>query len=403
MNPSNSTRRLALLAACAALASTARADLIFTQVFTVNKAIPDLGELADSQTVSFGGGTISEVAVGLRVDNLSSSSPAWSGDYYAGLGHGSGYATLLNRIGTATSDPFDFGSGHEGVDVTFSDAAAANVHDAPYDANASSAPALTGSWKPDGRNPAAPGVPATLASFNTLSPDGAWELLLADDSAGGTGKLVSWSLSFKITPDAAPLQLAGPGSTLTIGTPQTLANDIVNQGTLVGPTGDGQAVTLTGDLTGAGGFQGNFILNGTYSPGNSPAAVTFDGDTVFGPDHVLTMEIGGTAPGTEYDTIAVTGLLTLDGALNISFIDGYVPSPGDSFQFFTATSFGGGFAQITFSSFGSYVWDVSALAGTGLLTLVAVPEPSTYAAFAGLAALGFVIRRRRQAGRVLSA
>ncbi len=377
---------------------SAQAGLVFTQTFLVGKNIADLGELADVRTVSFSGGVIDDVTVGLRIDSISTLNPAASGDYYAGLGHGSGYAVLLNRVGKTSTAAWDTGSGHGGIDVTLNDAAPnGDIHLAPFDANSDAPPALTGAWAPDGRT-ADPGLAssprtATLSSFNGLAPGGAWELLLADDSAGGAGRLVSWSLSLNITPSGdAPLSIGGSGGTLTFDAPQILANDLVNQGRLVAPSGPGGTITLSGNVSGAGSYSGDFVFSGSFSPGNSPAAVTFDGDLTFAPSHVLTMEIGGTTPGTEYDTISVGGTFDLGSStLNVVFINGFVPQPSDFFQFFNATSIGGSFAQVNLPAGYNAVGN---LAGGDGFTLTAVPEPATWAALGGLAVLAATLRRR---------
>ena len=379
--------------------SAARADIVFTQVFTVGKNIADLGELADVRAVSFSGGVIDDVTIGLRIDTVSALNPAASGDYYVGLGHDTGYAVLLNRIGKTLADEGDVGSGHGGVDVTFNDAAAnGDIHLAPFDDSLDAPPALTGAWAPDGRT-ADPGLAsssrtATLSTFNGLAPGGAWELLIADDSRGGVGRLVSWSVSLRISPSVSttPIQVSDSGGALTFDAPQTLTNDLVNQGRIIGPSAPGDVLTLEGHVSGAGDYEGNFVFTGSFSPGNSPAAVTFDGDLVFAPSHVLTMEIGGTAPGTGYDTISVTGTLGLGGTLNVVFINGFVPQPSDVFQFFPATSIAGSFVQVNLP-FGYTA--VGAIADGADFTLATIPEPA-FAGLWGAGAARFVATRRRR-------
>lgn len=399
-----SLRRLRLFAAIPSVvfisSASARADLTFTRVFTVNQLVPNGGEYADARTLSLGGATITDVNVGL-VLTPPANDATWAGDYYAAVGHSTGYAVLLNRIGKTTTD--DYGSGANGLNVTFDDSASSgDIHAATYDSNAVSPPAVSGTWAPDARE-ADPAVvtdlsprTAFLSSFNGTSTDGEWRLLIADDSPGGTARLNSWSIGLTFTAaPSAPLTVTS-ADTLTVSTPQTLSGTVVNQGLVIAPTAPGQSLALSGSLSGAGHYRGNFALLGSFSPGNSPAAITFDGDLLFGPGHQLTMEIGGTTPGTGYDTLNVTGQLSFGGSLNIAFINGFIPAPGNSFQLFTATSFGGSFAQVTFNSFGNYVWDTSQLLSSGLITLSSIPEPSSFAALAGLAAGVSVFQRRRR-------
>ena len=400
-------RRISLAAPSSALAllvsaASARADLTFTRVFTVNQLISDGGEYADAHTLALGGGIVTDVNVGL-VLAAPAGDAVWAGDYYAAIGNATGYTVLLNRIGKTSNDensPAFYGSGANGVNVVFDDSAAkGDIHSAPYNSADVTPPAVTGYWQPDARN-VDPAVVTTatprtafLSSFNDASTDGEWRLLLADDSLGGTARLTSWSLALTFTPAGfAPLTLTG-ADTLASATAQTFAANLTSQGLVVGPSAPGEALSLTGQITGAGNFRGNIILLGSYSPGNSPAAVTFDGNTVFGPGHVLTMEIGGTSPGVGYDTITGTGSLGLGGTLNVIFINGFVPQSSDFFQFFQASSIGGSFAQVNLPA--GFIALGNLADGAGF-TLSSIPEPAAWAALAGLGTLPLALRRRRR-------
>ena len=104
------------------------------------------------------------------------------------------------------------------------------------------------------------------------------------------------------------------------------------------------------------------------------------------------------SPGS-FDTISVDGLLTYDGILTISL--GSTPPPvGQTYDLFDAASVAPGstFDSITFTDPG---YGGSLNYQTGVLTITAVPEPST-CALAGLAALvlaatrGLELARNRQ-------
>ena len=116
---------------------------------------------------------------------------------------------------------------------------------------------------------------------------------------------------------------AGQPSTVTVATGGTLqANNVI--------------VNEYGMLTGNGGtIAGNVTLNGgIIAPGSSPGIMTIDGDLdVLG--GLLQFEIGGTAPG-EFDQLIVTGdiLSVIDLDIEISFINGFLPSVGDMFPLF---------------------------------------------------------------------
>jgi hypothetical protein len=103
-----------------------------------------------------------------------------------------------------------------------------------------------------------------------------------------------------------------------------------------------------GDVSGAGPFTGTGAVRfeGAFSPGNSPAIINMGGNVEFGPSAAFEIEIGGLTPGTQHDRINIAGQATLNGALELSLINGFVPSPGDSFTIMTFGSRSGTFSQI---------------------------------------------------------
>ena len=60
----------------------------------------------------------------------------------------------------------------------------------------------------------------------------------------------------------------------------------------------------------------------------------------------LTVAIGGTNPGTDFDQLVVSGSAILNGAVNVSLINGYVPATGTQFPFLTYGSYSGGFVTV---------------------------------------------------------
>jgi hypothetical protein len=92
-----------------------------------------------------------------------------------------------------------------------------------------------------------------------------------------------------------------------------------------------------GTLKGTGTIVGNVTNNGgTVSPGASPGTLTISGNYVQGPAGVLSMDIAGPLAGVEYDQLLVSGTATLDGTLNTSLINGFVPVSGQTFTFIEA-------------------------------------------------------------------
>ena len=100
-----------------------------------------------------------------------------------------------------------------------------------------------------------------------------------------------------------------------------------------GPISVTEAATFTGLVSGAADFggAGEVEFAGGYSPGNSPAAIRFQGDLRLASSNVLTMELGGLAAGTEFDQLNVTGTVFIGGELHVELIDGFTPSDGHQF------------------------------------------------------------------------
>ena len=96
-----------------------------------------------------------------------------------------------------------------------------------------------------------------------------------------------------------------------------------------------------GTLAGSGTVTGPVIVSGTgaLAPGLSPGTLSLVGDyTQQGPNGAWNVEIGGLAPGTEFDRVNITGAgsdATLAGVLNVSLVNGYTATPGDSFTIMT--------------------------------------------------------------------
>ncbi len=147
---------------------------------------------------------------------------------------------------------------------------------------------------------------------------------------------------------ATGAQLFVGSSSQQFGSGLTNHNDLVFADTTVvdGPvtnTATG-AITALGNVTfndavsGAGGFYGpgTITFNGDLSPGASPADVSFEGNIALAHANTLFIELGGTTPGSEYDQLMVAGSATLDGLVDVSLINGFMPFGGQQFTILTA-------------------------------------------------------------------
>ena len=110
-----------------------------------------------------------------------------------------------------------------------------------------------------------------------------------------------------------------------------------------------------------------------------------------GEQGALEIELGGTG-AEEIDALNVTGRAAVDGRLEVCLVDGFVPSPGDTFHILAATSVTGTFDQVSSPDLAPGMWweiDYSATQ----VTLTAVPEPATLSLLA-VGALLLMQRRR---------
>ena len=141
------------------------------------------------------------------------------------------------------------------------------------------------------------------------------------------------------------LNVNSSGTATIGGTLKTYANGTVNlsSGKLKAATmnialgafnhtgGQLVATTVTGNLGRAGG---------TLTPGDSSLAglTTVTGNYTQQVGATLAIELGGLTSGTQYDRLAVTGTATLAGTLQVSLINAFMPTFGNTFQILTATA-----------------------------------------------------------------
>ena len=125
--------------------------------------------------------------------------------------------------------------------------------------------------------------------------------------------------------------------------------NVVGQGTVNGVfhndgdvSGSGTGIVFNDLVTGIGSAN-NVTYNGGFSPGHSPAEVFLRGTANLAAANTLFIELGGLAPGSQFDRLASTGTVNLDGTLDVSFIDGFTPANGDSFEIIGAAAVNGTF------------------------------------------------------------
>ncbi|MCO5125183.1 MAG: PEP-CTERM sorting domain-containing protein, partial [Rhizobacter sp.] len=155
---------------------------------------------------------------------------------------------------------------------------------------------------------------------------------------------------------------------------------------------------------------GNFALSGTLTnnghvapgtPGGEPGALTLDGKYAQGAGGWFDVGLDG----PNFGSLSVSGSASLDGTIGVICQGACDYSAGTSWVVMMTGGSnlvtGAFFGPVVMTGFSAGAFSVTYLSNEVLLnvtadTVGAVPEPSTYAMLlAGLAAVGFVVRRRR--------
>jgi hypothetical protein len=102
-----------------------------------------------------------------------------------------------------------------------------------------------------------------------------------------------------------------------------------------------------GVLKGTGTVVGNVQnAGGTFAPGGSAGVFHVDGDWTQEAGGTLEIEIGGYAPGTEYDQLAISGAAHLGGVLAVTLLNGFVPAVNRTFDVVTYAEHTGDFTEV---------------------------------------------------------
>jgi hypothetical protein len=149
--------------------------------------------------------------------------------------------------------------------------------------------------------------------------------------------------------------IVGPGSTLTV---KTLDNDgamIVN-GTL---NFTDTALIESGCTGGTGTVNGSTVTNNAcLDPGESPGMLTVNADIVNTATASLLIELAGPTPGSEHDLLFVNGDVSLDGMLDVSLLDDFMPGASDEFTILSANTLSGTFTNAPADSNGFGMLDL---------------------------------------------
>ncbi len=216
-------------------------------------------------------------------------------------------------------------------------------------------------------------------ALGTLAEAGSFDLgtggTVGDDNSGvGHGTLINhgefnwtggtWNSSLQITPDGA-LTISGDEDKKLTGDGNRVIGTIYNAGH-ASWSGAGNIVGSTGTFTNqnggvfsalsSGAFTGSekFVNSGSLEIGSPLGTLNFPSQPNVGAWNftqtatgVLNLDIAGTTPGSGFDQFNVGGASTLDGTLNVRFLNGYVPPLGATFPVLSYLVNKGSFARLT--------------------------------------------------------
>ena len=182
----------------------------------------------------------------------------------------------------------------------------------------------------------------------------------------------------------------------------------VANGTITLNAGNGALNIGGGTLVGNGTLNGSVIdTGGTISAGSTSTAglLTLSGSLTDSAASLMIVNLGGTAQGSTYDYLNMSGTASLAGTLDVSLIAGFAPTVGETFDVVGYKSVTGAFSTITGTNSGytytaQYLPTLLRLTVNTIGSTNATPEPGSVALlFLGIppvVAIG-VSRRRRKA------
>jgi autotransporter-associated beta strand protein len=248
----------------------------------------------------------------------------------------------------------------------------------------------------------------TLGLFNTTDLSSRFSTAASQQYKIDTNSQ-SATFATALNSSGATLAKSG-GGTLTLSNTNTYSGATTISAGILNLTGSIASSTVSvasgGTLAGSGTASGAVTLSsgGHISPGSSLVSNSVGtlslGSLTWAAGGVMDFNLGSTSASA--DKVSVTGAITKSGSGTFSFDFGSsAAGVGQTYTVASAGSWIGWGAPNTDFSFNSSTITGGSFAFNGnnleFAVTSAIPEPSTYAALAGLGALGLAMYRRRQA------
>ncbi|TWU29953.1 beta strand repeat-containing protein [Bythopirellula polymerisocia] len=141
-----------------------------------------------------------------------------------------------------------------------------------------------------------------------------------------------------------------------IETPNDPLRPTIINGTVEG-TSSNLNIGFNGYVKGVG-MLNNVYFTGTHAPGLSPTELSV-GNLTYANSATLEIELGGLVAGSGHDQINSDGTVTLNGTLDVSLLNNFMPSIGDTFEIITATIVVDMFSVESLPAIGGLLWNVN--------------------------------------------
>ncbi|MBL9164337.1 MAG: autotransporter-associated beta strand repeat-containing protein [Planctomycetaceae bacterium] len=285
----------------------------------------------------------------IQIANTNGSIGLGATDFTSGLGTGPGQINL-NGANVDTGVPFNAGFAAYGGNRVVNLGGAA----APVTWN-------SGNFVGGNLLLGAVGSDGTVDFQNPIDLNGAPRIIVGRDGTAAIDAIISGVISGA----AASLQKNNNGAIALTAANTYDGGTIIDQGLLLANNTTGSAVG-TGDVSildagvlGGTGFVGTagdasnvaVQLGGRINPGVEIGQLTVSGNVTFDAGSFLDVDLDGAG----FDKLAITGGATLDGTLNVVVPDGFVATPGSTYQILTSTSgVTGQFAGLTWNGANSW-------------------------------------------------
>jgi Concanavalin A-like lectin/glucanases superfamily/Bacterial Ig-like domain (group 3)/MBG domain (YGX type) len=143
---------------------------------------------------------------------------------------------------------------------------------------------------------------------------------------------------------AGDWQLAQGGSTVVDLSGSQNDGSLSSPPPSLAPVNGGTVMIQGGILTGSGTINGDLTNGGELDLGSAPGVLTVRGSYTQTTTGTLTLKIGGTAADPQADELNVLRNATLAGTLNLSLLNGFAPTAGQTFDVLNAATTSGNFA-----------------------------------------------------------